>query len=67
MNLKEKIWENIKMIRKNKNISQENLAQKIGVKRPYLSNIENWLVNLTVDTLEKISIALEVEITVLFS
>lgn len=66
MNLKVKIWNNIKKLRKEKNISQEDLAKKIWVKRPYLSNVENGLVNITVDTLEKIAVALEVEIIPLF-
>lgn len=66
MNLKIKIWNNLKKIRKEKNISQEDLAQKIWVKRPYLSNVENGLINITIDTLEKIANALEIEIKYLF-
>ncbi len=67
MNLKTKVWSNIKKLRKERNISQEELAQKVWVKRPYLSKLENGWINVTVDTLEKIAFALDVEIIYLFS
>lgn len=51
---------NIKFLRKNKNISQEELAKKIGVNRSTISRIENGEIETTIDNIVKISIALNV-------
>lgn len=45
-------------IRKERNISQENLAFEAGVSRHFMYKIENNLASPTVKTLEKLSAAL---------
>lgn len=50
-----KIGERIRKLRKEKNITQEQLASKLGVKRAVISKYENESVNINVNTLEKIS------------
>ena len=50
-----KIGERIRNLRKEKNITQEQLASKLGVKRAVISKYENESVNINVNTLEKIS------------
>lgn len=52
----------IKRIRKEKGISQEELAEKSGVSRPTISNLENNPDAVTTtDTLQKIDFSLRCE------
>ena len=54
----------IKRIRKEKGISQEELAEKSGVSRPTISNLENNPDAVTTtDTLHKIALALDVKVS----
>lgn len=54
----------IKRIRKEKGISQEELAEKSGVSRPTISNLENNPDAVTTtDTLQKIALALDVKVS----
>lgn len=53
----------IKALRKERGVSQEALAHDSGVERAYLSGIERGAQNLTVMTLAKISVALEVTLS----
>lgn len=55
------LGERIQSIRKSKNMTQQELADKIGVKRSVVSKYENNSVNISVDTIEKIANALGVE------
>lgn len=51
----------IKYFRKINNFSQEQLAEKANLDRTYISGIERGRRNITLDSLEKIIIALEVD------
>lgn len=54
----------IKRIRKEKGISQEELSEKSGVSRPTISNLENNPDAVTTtDTLQKIAMALNVKVS----
>lgn len=59
--LKEKLGIRIQQIRKSKKITQERLAEAIGLDTPNLSNIERGKRFVSVETLEKIIHALGVE------
>ena len=50
----------IKEIRNQKNITQQELSDLIGVKRQYISQIESGEYNITIDTLNKIAIAFQI-------
>lgn len=52
----------IKLLRKQKNLTQVELAKKSGVDRGYLSKIENGEGNPTYDTLQKIAAALDCKV-----
>jgi transcriptional regulator with XRE-family HTH domain len=56
----------IKDIRRNKNITQNDLAIKCEFEKASMSRIESGKTNVTVLTLRKISQALEVEISEFF-
>jgi transcriptional regulator with XRE-family HTH domain len=53
-------YRNIRNIRKGKGITQVQLAEAIGVKRPVISKYESGAVPLTVEQLQKIATALDV-------
>lgn len=59
--LKEKLGKRIQEIRKSKNITQEKLAEMIGIDTPNLSNIERGKRFVSSDTLEKIIKSLNVK------
>ena len=63
---KENFGKRIQSIRKRKNLTQEKLAEKIGLDTPNLSNIERGKRFVTSDTLEKIVSALGVSEKELF-
>ena len=61
---------NIKEIRKEKGLTQEQLAKKVGVTKACMCRWENWNINMptpTLRTLERIAQALNVPIKNLFN
>ena len=56
----------IKMLRENKNLSQEDLANDCNIPKSQVTRIEKAKVNTTVRTLVKISNALGIELKELF-
>lgn len=51
----------IKHFRKVNNFSQEHLAEKANLDRTYISGIERGRRNITLDSLDKIIVALEID------
>lgn len=66
MDIKQKLWNRVRELRKEKSISQEQLWFKAKLHRTYLSDIERWLKNVSVENIEKIAVGLWVEIKDLF-
>lgn len=64
--LKEKFGLRLQKIRKSKGLTQEKLAEKIGVDTPHISNIERGKYFVTAETLENIATALEIDVRDLF-
>lgn len=64
--LKEKLGKRIQEIRKSKKLTQEKLAEMVGLDTPNLSNIERGKRFVTSETLEKIIKALDVNEKELF-
>lgn len=58
--------EQVKLMRKQANLSQEELAEKLGVHRTYMSFIERGLRNPSLLMVFKISRALKIKIPALF-
>jgi len=58
---------NVRRLRVERDLSAEALATQSGVDRVYVSRIERALANATVDILERLASALEVEIADFFS
>ena len=55
-----KLGENLKKIRTSKNITQTEFAEKLGVDKSFVSNIENGKTNPTLSTLTNLAQALGV-------
>lgn len=66
MNLRERVAKNIIDRRKSIGLSQEDLAKQAGLSRAYVGKIESARFSVTIDTIEKIAHALEVDADVLF-
>lgn len=62
----EKVGNRIRLIRKEKKYSQENLALKAGVDRTYLAGVESGKRNISIRNLEKIIHALDISIESFF-
>ncbi|GIQ70503.1 helix-turn-helix domain-containing protein [Xylanibacillus composti] len=54
------VGERIRILRKAKGFTQETLAEKAGIHYSYMSGIENADRNISLETLEKIIVALDV-------
>ncbi len=64
--IKKVFGENLRRIRMEKNISQENLAFLSGMDRTYVSGIARGKRNVSLVNINKIALALNVEIKELF-
>jgi transcriptional regulator with XRE-family HTH domain len=66
MNVKEKLGQRILELRREKSLSQEKLALKANIDRAYMHLIEKGKTNVSLELIEKIAIALEIDIKKLF-
>ncbi|RYJ43718.1 helix-turn-helix domain-containing protein [Flavobacterium beibuense] len=66
MDINQKIGERIRELRKEKNISQEALANIAEVDRTYMTGVETGKRNVTVKVLERIVYALDIDFTIFF-
>jgi transcriptional regulator with XRE-family HTH domain len=66
MDIKEKFGRRIRLLRKEKGFSQEELAERSGLNRPYISAIEQGKRNVSLEVMEKLAGALGIEIDQLF-
>lgn len=65
MNLLKIFSSNVRYYRKLKNLFQEELAFKCGLHRTYISSIECLKRNISIENIEKIADALDVEAYIL--
>lgn len=62
MDIKEKFGTRLRTLRKEKDLSQEELALKSGLNRPYISAIEKGKRNVSLEVMEKLAGAMDIEI-----
>jgi transcriptional regulator with XRE-family HTH domain len=67
MDIKLKVGQRIRELRKQLELSQEALAYKSEVDRTYMTDVENGRRNVSLEILEKIIKALEVSVTEFFN
>ena len=66
MDAKILLGKRIRYLRRVKELSQENLAEKANISAKYLGEIERGQANLTIDVTEQLAAALKIEMTELF-
>jgi len=67
MDIKLKVGQRIKELRKNLELSQEALANNSEVDRTYMTYVENGRRNISVEVLERIIMALKVSYSEFFN
>lgn len=60
---RDRVAANIRRLRKEKELSQEELAEVAEFHRTYVSQLERCVTNISIDGLERLAQALEVDIT----
>jgi transcriptional regulator with XRE-family HTH domain len=65
-NIKIKFGNRVRILRKEKGLSQEALADRCGIHRTYIGGIERGERNVSLENIEKIAKALGVSISSLF-
>lgn len=61
MNIKQRLGFNLRKLRLEKGLSQEDFAFDAGLHRTYVSDIERGARNPTIEIVDKIAIALDVQ------
>ena len=59
--------DNLKAARKARGLSQESLAELSGLHRTYVGSVERGERNIALDNLERLAIALQIDVTELLS
>jgi len=59
MDVRQRLAENMKMLRKERGWSQEALADEAGLDRTYISGIERVVKNPTITVVDRVAVALE--------
>ncbi|WP_310378914.1 helix-turn-helix transcriptional regulator [Flavobacterium sp.] len=67
MNIKEKFGQKVKILREEKNLSIEQLANISNVDRNYISDIEKGKRNISIEIIEKVITGLETDLATFFS
>ena len=67
MDLKSIFGENLRFYRKAKNLSQEQLSEKVDISVKHLSSIERGLNFVSADLLEKLAVSVEVPVYYFFA
>ena len=67
MDIKLKVGQRIKQLRKKLELSQEGLAYEAEVDRTYVTDVENGRRNISVEVLERLIVALKVSFTEFFN
>lgn len=67
IDIKKKFGDTLRRIRKQKDISQEELAFRAKLHRTYVSDVERGSRNISIENVEKIAKALNINVTELFS
>lgn len=62
MEIKKRFGLAVKEQRNRLNVSQEELAMRIGADQAYVSRIEGGQMNVTLETVEQIALALQIDI-----
>ncbi len=59
---RQRISENLRRVRREKGLSQEQLAELADFHRTYVSQLERQVTNISIDGLERLAMALEMDV-----
>lgn len=62
---RERIARKLRLLRTERRLSQEKMAELANFHRTYVSQLERCVTNISVDGLERLAMALEVDVSVL--
>lgn len=65
MEIREIFARNLRILRNERQLSQEELAHRAGIDRGYISSLEREVYSPSIDTVDRISKVLDVDICVL--
>lgn len=65
MNIRDIFARNLRIARKERGFSQEELAHRAGLDRTYISSLERAVYNATIDVVDRIAVALDMEASAL--
>jgi transcriptional regulator with XRE-family HTH domain len=65
-NVRSRFGKNVRLARDKKGWSQDQLSEKSGLHRTYISGIECGIRNPTIEIVQQLAIALEIELSDLF-
>ena len=60
--IRQRIANNVKKFRTNKNLKREELSLLLGFDNSYISKLERKLINITIDKLEQIANIFEIDV-----
>jgi transcriptional regulator with XRE-family HTH domain len=66
MNIQLLFGKNVRLVREKKGWSQDRLSEESGLHRTYISGIECGIRNPTIEVAQRIAVALEVDVHLLF-
>lgn len=61
MNIREVLARNLRIYRQERGLSQEELAHRAGIDRTYISSLERSVYGATIDVVDRLAEALDVE------
>ncbi len=61
---RQRIAKNIQRLRKERGLSQEKMAELAEFHRTYVSQLERCVTNISIDGLERLAVALDVDVSV---
>lgn len=62
MSIRDTLSRNLKAARRQKGFSQEDLAEKAGLDRTYISSLERCVYSATIDVVERLAFALDTRV-----
>lgn len=66
MDIKKRFWVKVRELRKKQWLSQQAFADKAWFHRTYISDIERWVKNVSLENIEKIALTIGVDIRKIF-
>lgn len=67
MGIRDVLSRNLKSARREKGFSQEDLADRAGLDRTYISSLERCIYGATIDVVERLATALDTNVVALLS